>query len=90
MPNAIKIHVYHGPDNGAIDCDFRNPDGSEEATAATGDEHKTVFEIDPATDEEVALVLELGPKLNALFAKGNPVGGFAGLRIGVWPGDGRA
>ena len=90
MPNAIKLHIFNGPNKGIVDADFRNADGTEEATAATGDNHKTIWEIDPATDEQVKLVLEFGPKLNELFAQKNPVGDFAGLRIGVWPGDGRA
>lgn len=90
MPNCIKLHLFNGPDKGTVDADFRNADGTEEETSATGDSHKTIWEIDPATEEQVAMVLEFGPALNQMFASKNPVGDFAGLRIGVWPGDGRA
>jgi hypothetical protein len=90
MPNAIKIHAFNGPDRGTEDCDFRNPDGSEEETSATGDHHRTLAEIDPATEEQVAFVLEHGPEFNQLMGKSNPIADFVGLRIGVWPGDGRA
>lgn len=88
MLNAIKLHLFNGPNNGSVSADFRNPDVSEKETAATGDHHKTIWEIDPASDEEVALVLEFGPALNRLLAQRNPVGDYGGLRIGVWPGDG--
>lgn len=91
--NSIKIHVGNLSDDGTVNCDYRNEDGSERLGAAQGDHHKTIFEIDPASDSDVALVLELGPKLNELFSRfTSPVEGFgvkAGLRIGVWPGDGR-
>lgn len=59
--------------------------------------HKTVFEIDPAPADLVDLVKELGPRINQLFQRMNPASGAEvlglqapKLRIGVWPGDGRA
>jgi hypothetical protein len=90
MTSSIKIHLFNGPDKGIEDADFRNPDGTEEETAATGDHHRTIAEIDPATPEQVAFVLEFGPMFNRMMSNSNPVAGFAGLRIGVWPGDNRA
>lgn len=92
--DAIKFHAGNLSDDGTQNCDYRNPDGTERIGAAEGDHHRTIFEIDPATPEQVALVLEHGPKLNQLLKEVNPVGDILGmhpgLRVGVWPGDGRA
>jgi len=87
--DSIKIHLGILSDSGAQNCDYRNEDGSERIGAAENDHHKTVFEIDPATPEEVAAVLKFGPQLNAMFSKSSVGGMFTGPRIGVWPGDGR-
>lgn len=80
---AIKIHAYVGSNTGAGSCDFRgeNAIGHEQ-----GDEHRTIFEIDPATEEDVAAVLQFGPQLNAIIAKATAAAGIGGgsARIGVW------
>ena len=95
---AIKIHLRSGDDsaNGFESCDFRGPLAVHPPT----DRHKTVLERDPATDEQVAKVLEHGPALNRLLAEidlfpskvaGIDVSELLGragageqLRIGVW------
>lgn len=96
MADSIKLHIYTGPDDGQ-NADYRNPDGTERLGAAEGDHHKTVFEIDPAPADVVDMVLHLGPQINRLFQRMNPASGAEvlglqapKLRIGVWPGDGRA
>lgn len=91
---AIKLHAYTGPNDGADSCDFR---GDKFVGSAQGDEHATLFEVDPATDEQVELALSEGPNLNKLLSAiglgaAMPIlhltsglgGGRAGLRIGVW------
>ena len=94
--DAVKLHIYTGPDDGQ-NPDYRNPDGSERLGAAQGDHHKTIFEIDPAPPQLVAEVLQHGAQVNAWLAMMNPATGAEvlglqapKLRIGVWPGDGRA
>jgi len=93
VPDSIKIHVGNLSDDGTENCDYRNPDGSERIGAAQGDHHRTIFEIDPATPEEVEIALEIGPKLNQLLARAaSKYDGFGvrpRVRIGVWPGDNR-
>ena len=85
---AIKIHAVLGTDHGTESCDFRGPlfIGHDQ-----GDEHRTLAEDDPASEEAVALVLEFGPKANELFSRllpakgvGDVFGKDAFLRIGVW------
>lgn len=86
MP-SIKLHVGIFADNGQVNCDYRDrPMGHAE-----GDEHRTVLELDPASDEEVAIALEIGPRFNALANKMLPGSGLAELtgkaaggRLGVW------
>ena len=81
---SIKIHAFVGSDSGTESCDYR---GDKFIGHEQGDEHRTLFEKDPATEEEIAAVLEMGPKLNALFDTLTPSEGFGiegGLRIGVW------
>lgn len=95
---SIKLHARGGDDsaNGFTDCDFRG----DKAVHPPVDRHKTLFERDPATDEQVALVLEHGPAFNRMLAEidflpaqvlGLPIGEILGrvgagehLRIGVW------
>jgi len=81
---SIKVHVGIFSDNGAESCDFR---GDKFIGHEQGDEHRTILEKDPATEAEIAAVLEYGPKLNALLDTLTPSEGFGiegGLRIGVW------
>jgi hypothetical protein len=59
---AIKLHVFAGHDDGSTECDFRK---EKRIGKAQGDEHRTVLEIDPATDAQVALAMLHGPDLNA-------------------------
>jgi hypothetical protein len=98
MP-SIKLHVFRTEigDDGTESCDFR---GSGEHGAGTYDHHRTVEEIDPATDEQIAFILENGPAANKVFAmmaesQHSFAGGIAsllglegdgpiGLRLGVW------
>lgn len=61
---SIKLQVYRGKDSGISSCDFR---GDKFIGHDQGDEHRTIFEIDPASDELVTLALMDGPKLNALM-----------------------
>ena len=91
--NAIKLHFYVGSDDGTTACDYR---GDKKIGSAEGDEHRTIAEIDPADETMVALVLTAGPELNKMLARLDPakaveglIGKGAGLRIGVWDGDGR-
>lgn len=81
---AIKVHAFVGSNAGTESCDFR---GDKFIGHEQGDEHRTIFEKDPATEAEIAAVLEYGPKLNALLDTLTPSEGFGiegGLRIGVW------
>jgi len=92
---AIKVHVFIGDDDGSESCDFR---GEGFIGSANGDWHRTVLELDPATEETVSLVLETGPSVNALLATLAPSelfrpilesldakgGTKMGLRLGVW------
>lgn len=98
MP-AIKLHVFRTElgDDGTESCDFR---GAGELGAGANDQHRTVEEIDPATDEQVKFILENGPAANKVFAmmadsQHSFAGGVAsllglegtgsiGLRLGVW------
>lgn len=85
---AIKIHGFVGENDGTKSCDFR---GDKFIGHEQGDEHRTIFEIDPASDEQLELVLEHGPEINELLSKMSAasavhslLGKSAGLRIGVW------
>lgn len=95
---SIKLHARSGDDsaNGFESCDFRG----DLAVHPPVDRHKTILERDPATDEQIALVLEHGPALNRLLAEIDFVpakilgiaadeilsraGGGGQLRVGVW------
>lgn len=82
--------------NGYENCDFRG----ERYVGAPDDHHATIpqLEIDPATDEQIAQVLEHGPMINRLFGElfGKKLdeaipdqieeltGGGTYPRIGVW------
>lgn len=85
---SIKLHIFVGDNDGSESCDFRGDNfiGSEQ-----GDEHRTVAEIDPASEEQIGMALEFGPRLNQLLSRLIPadpieaiIGKEAGLRIGVW------
>lgn len=84
---AIKLHAYTGSDDGSESCDFR---GDKKIGHAQGDEHTTLFEIDPATDDQIEFFLENGPLMNAYLSQLKPATAVlgsmthAGLRIGVW------
>ena len=96
---AIKLHVFRTEmgDDGTHTCDYR---GGGEHGAGENDQHRTILEKDPASEDEIAEVIELGPNLNAIFARlvaselgaaGNVASAFGleghgpiGLRIGVW------
>lgn len=101
MATSIKLHWFVGKNDGTGSCDFR---GDKAIGSDQGDEHKTLFEIDPADGDLVDIVLEAGPKFNRVLAKMTAAKGFKeiakaigkltggkvmGLRIGVWDGDGR-
>lgn len=95
--SAIKLHIFRGDNPGIESCDFRGDNfiGSEQ-----GDEHRTILEVDPASDELVSTVLSHAPAVNGLFqaigaeqpdwlAKAAGLlsldgNGPVGLRIGVW------
>jgi hypothetical protein len=89
---AIKIHGYEGTNDGTVSCDFR---GENAIGHAQGDEHRTLFEIDPATPDEIEFVLNEGPKINKMLARMVPAdamkaievlsgGRKAGVRLGLW------
>lgn len=86
MP-SIKLHVFSGPNDGTESCDFR---GDKFVGSQQGDQHRTLMEKDPASDEEVAAVLALGPSINVVLSQmvpGDLIGILwknAGLRLGVW------
>jgi len=80
--NAIKLQVFEG-DRPNIDLRGSEPN----------DTHRTIAEIDPASDEQVQLIQEYGPKVNELLSHLIPSNEFAkGLNLGVFlmDGDGRA
>ena len=86
--SAVKIHAVLGTDHGTESCDFR---GDLFIGHDQGDEHRTLAEIDPASDSEIEMALEFGPKANELFGRLAPAKGVgdifgkdAFLRIGVW------
>ena len=66
---AIKIHMRRGDDsaNGFESCDFRG----DKAVHPPVDHHSTIpqFEVDPATDEQIARCLAIGPELNRFLAE---------------------
>lgn len=82
---SIKIHVFKGSDGGTVACDYR---GDKRIGSQQGDEHRTIAELDPATQQMVDAVLEHGPAINAILSKlvptGLPMLGKVALRIGVW------
>lgn len=96
---AIKLHVFRTQmgNPGTDACDFR---GAGEHGAGENDQHRTVEEIDPASEELIADVLESGPTVNRLLQRlaanqpghasnvatllGLEGSGPVGLRIGVW------
>ena len=89
---AIRLQAYTGTVDGIASCDFRGD------KAPTGDETVTLYEIDPATDEQIAVALVEGRKINASLAKIGLVAAMPlnhlvvqlgkglepGLRLGVW------
>lgn len=96
---AIKLHLYrvNYGDDGQDNCDYR---GNGEHGAGENDQHRTVYEIDPASEEEINEVLKHGPAVNmGLDALRELIPDFAekiasllglegdgpiGLRVGVW------
>ena len=93
---AIKLHSYRGKNDGSISCDFR---GDKFIGHEQGDEHHTLYEIDPASDDLIHEVLRLGPDVNRLFKALRDAqvsatesaldvlgegDGPVGLRIGIW------
>lgn len=96
---SIKLHVFRTEmgDRGFESVDYR---GSGELGAGENDQHRTVFERDPASDEAIDKILAIGPELNRLFDEldggTNELAGDiadvlrlegsgpVGLRIGVW------
>lgn len=86
---SIKLHIFKGKNNGAASCDFR---GENAIGHATGDEHRTIAEIDPAPDSLIAKVLALGPEVNEILDQMVPAesvssfigGDEVGFRFGVW------
>lgn len=69
MP-AIKLQAYKGTNDGSVSCDYRGElfIGSEhDPRRTTGDidHHRTIAEIDPASEEQLAWWLEHGPTVNA-------------------------
>ena len=87
--SAVKVHLVTGTNHGTESCDFRGP---LEIGHAQGDEHKTIFEVDPASEELVSKVLELGPQLNSILSEmsksADGIDLLGGkdlfLRLGVW------
>lgn len=98
MP-SVKLHIYRAEtgNDGTESCDFR---GHGELGAGEDDQHRTVLEVDPASDGLVDSVIEFGPKANQAFealreaepafvghlasALGLEGHGSVGLRLGVW------
>jgi len=98
MP-SIKLHVYRTEmgDDGTESCDYR---GKGEHGAGQNDQHRTIGEIDPATEDQIHDALEAGPAMNRQFAQmvmaqpsfagaiasvlGLEGDGPVGLRLGVW------
>lgn len=77
---AIKLHAGVFSDPGTDSCDFRG-------RALPDETRRTIAELDPADDDTIAFVLDVGPKLNTLLDAASPsesIGLEAGLRIGVW------
>lgn len=66
MASCIKLHWFVGKNDGTGSCDFR---GDKAIGSDQGDEHKTLFEIDPADGDLVDDVLAFGPRLNRVLAK---------------------
>lgn len=96
---SIKLHVFRTEmgDSGTESCDYR---GQGEHGAGENDQHRTVREIDPASESQIEMAIEMGPRINRAFADlvlllPDYAGGVAsvlgleghgpvGLRIGVW------
>lgn len=96
---SIKIHVYRTEmgDNGTENCDYR---GSGELGAGENDQHRTVVEVDPASESVINGILMKGPTVNQAlklitdnqpnaFAEVASVLGLEGdgpigLRVGIW------
>ena len=84
-------------DSGETSCDYR---GGGELGAGPNDQHRTIKEIDPASEEDIAKALSDGPAANAganVFENllpgwvdqvasilGLEGTGPVGLRVGVW------
>lgn len=104
---SIKVHVYRGADTGAESCDYRGDRfvGSLQDprnVRQVADAHRTIpwLEIDPASEEQIEKVLQVGPAINASLAElidimpsfaaplastlGLEGSGPPALRIGVW------
>lgn len=96
---AIKLHVYRIEmgDSGTESCDYR---GAGEHGAGENDQHRTVYELDPANESAINGALMKGPKINQMFGElasflpnyadsiasllGLEGHGPVGIRIGVW------
>lgn len=65
---AFKTHIYRIDmgDDGTTNCDYR---GKGEYGAGENDQHRTIpqLEVDPASDELIATVLEYGPGMNRMW-----------------------
>lgn len=76
---TIKLHIYHGEDDGTISCDYR---GQGELTGT----HRTIaereFGPDVSSNDEIQAVIDYGPDVNRIL-KSLQVDGM-GLRIGVF------
>lgn len=94
---SFKIHIYRGPNDGTESCDFR---GDNAIGSGQGDAHRTVIEVDPASDALIDETLLNGTSVNKLFnrlketepdmfgklatALGLEGEGPVGLRAGIW------
>lgn len=96
---AIKLHVFRTEmgDPGIDSCDFR---GEGEHGAGQNDQHRTVLEVDPASDELIETVKMYAPAANGMFQAigaeqpgwldkvagvlGLEGSGPIGLRFGIW------
>lgn len=89
---SLKLHAVIGTNHGTESADFRGDNfiGHEQ-----GDEHRTLAELDPATDEQVNEALVVFPILNQHLAQLGPLALANGLvhdltgkdvflRFGIW------
>lgn len=93
--DTIRLHGYHGLNDGTQDCDYR---GDKFIGEAQGDTHRTIAEIDDdgtimsheGFGQFVDEVLREGPKINGVLSRlrvNAPVIGTVALRLGVWDKD---